>query len=66
MLFNNEDNTIYKDVKQIKTASVRIIDWNKVKKERYLLTQYNNIHIFNKIIFFEYRTRQIKATETNK
>ena len=28
-------------------------------------TQYN-IHIFNKTIFVKYRTRQIKATETNK
>ena len=25
-----------------------------------------NIHIFDKYIFLKYRTRQIKATETNK
>ena len=25
-----------------------------------------NIHIFNKAIFFKYRTKQIKTTETNK
>ena len=29
-------------------------------------TRYFNIHIFDKIIIFKYRTRQIKATETNK
>ena len=26
----------------------------------------NNIHIFDKIIFLKYMTRQIKTTETNK
>ena len=25
-----------------------------------------NIHIFNKTMFFKYRTRQIQTTETNK
>ena len=29
-------------------------------------TRQYNIHIFDKIIFFKYRIRQIKATETNK
>ena len=29
-------------------------------------TRQYNIHIFNKIIFLKYRTRQIKARETNK
>ena len=38
---------------------------NKVKKEHYLIRQYN-IQICNKIIFFKYSTRQIKARETNK
>ena len=39
------------------------IETNKVKKERYL-RQYN-IYIFNENFFLKYRTRQIKATETN-
>ena len=38
-----------------------------VKKEMLLdETRQYNIHIFHKIIFFKYRTRQIKPTETNK
>ena len=42
------------------------IETNKVKKNsRYLIRQYN-IQIFDKIIFLKYRTRQLKATETNK
>ena len=28
-------------------------------------TRQYSIKIFNKIIFFKYRTRQVKATETN-
>ena len=39
----------------------RKTDWLLVKKECYLVRQ-----IFDKDIFFKYRTRQIKATETNK
>ena len=34
-------------------------------KSSYLIRPYN-INIFDKIIFFKYRTRQIKATDTNK
>ena len=37
---------------------------NKVKKECYLMRQYK-IQNFDKYIFCKYRTRQIKATETN-
>ena len=49
-----------------RTARVlNCIKKNKVKKECYLIRQYN-IQIFYKIIFFNYRTRQIKTTETNK
>ena len=34
--------------------------------ERYLIRQYNiGLHIFDKIFFFKYNTRQIKTTETN-
>ena len=40
------------------------IETNKVKQST--LTRQYNIQIFNKIIFFKYRTREIKATETNK
>ena len=37
------------------------------KKECYLMRQDNTIYTFLiKNIFFKYRTRQIKATETNK
>ena len=36
-----------------------------VHKQRYLMRQYD-IHIFYKAIFREYRTKQTKATETNK
>ena len=36
-----------------------------VKKEQYLIEQYS-IHIFYKIIFFKYRTWEIKSTETIK
>ena len=45
--------------------TVLLFETNKVKKECYLMRQYN-IHIFNKTIFLKYRTIQIKATETNK
>ena len=40
-----------------------------VKKERYLIRQETRqymIQIFNKISFFKYRTREIKATEISK
>ena len=47
--------------KTCKTASVlNSIKTNMVKKECYLIRQYN-IHFFNKIIFFKYTTRQINA-----
>ena len=36
-----------------------------VKNKHYLLRQYN-IQILNKTNYLKYRTRQIKATETNK
>ena len=40
---------------------------NKVKKRMlFNKTRQYNIQIFDKIIFFKYRTRQIKTTETNK
>ena len=41
---------------------------NKVKNECHLIRQDNTIYIFifDKIIYFKYRTRQLKATETNK
>ena len=44
-----------------------IIDRNKQVLKRTLFneTRQYNIHIFNKIIFLKYRTRHIKATETN-
>ena len=43
------------------------IETKKVKKERYLIRQYDTIYtFFYKIIFFKYRTRQIEATEANK
>ena len=42
-----------------------VTETNKVKKQCSLIRQYN-IQIFYKIIFFKYRTRQIKTTETNK
>ena len=38
-----------------------MIETSKVNEAR----QYNT-HIFDKIIFLKYSTRQIKATETNK
>ena len=43
----------------------------KTKQQGYERTLFNktkqyNIQIFDKNIFFKYRTRQIKATETNK
>ena len=41
------------------------IETNKVKKEHCLIRQYNTQN-FDKYIFLKYRTRQIKATETNK
>ena len=37
----------------------------RLKKERYIIRQ-DNIQIFDKSIFFRYRMRQIKTTETNK
>ena len=37
---------------------------NKVKKEHYLIKQDYSIQMFDKIFFFKYRTREIKATET--
>ena len=40
----------------------KIIILNKVKKEYYLMKQ-DNKHIFDKIIFLKYRTRQKNATE---
>ena len=42
------------------------IETNKVEKEHYLIRQNNTIYQFvDKIVFFKYRTRQIKATECN-
>ena len=45
-----------------------LIDQNKqgLKKKLFNTTRQYNIQIFYKIINFKYRTRQIKATETNK
>ena len=44
-----------------------MVDRNKVKKAMlFYKTRQYNIHIFNKIIFFKNRTRQVKTTETNK
>ena len=39
---------------------------NKVKKNLFNETRQYNMHIFYKIIFLRYWTKQIKATETNK
>ena len=52
---------------KIKCNANTQLETNKVKKERYLIntTRQYKIHISDKIIFFEYRTRQIKARETN-
>ena len=41
-----------------------MIETKKVKKEHYLVRQ-DNTYIFEKIFFFKYMTREIKATETN-
>ena len=41
------------------------IETNKVEKGLYLIRQYN-IQIFDRTIFLNYRTRQVKATERNK
>ena len=41
-----------------------ILKQKKVKKERY--TRQYNVQIVNKIIFFKYRTRQVKATQISK
>ena len=41
------------------------VETNRVKKERYLMTQ-DNIQIFDKNFFFKFRIRQMKVTETNK
>ena len=44
-----------------------MVDRNKVKKGMlFYKTRQYNIHIFDKIIFFKNRTRQVKTTETNK
>ena len=37
-----------------------------IKKNKHYLMWQDIIHIFDKNIFLKYRTRQIKATETNK
>ena len=51
--------------KTSKTASIlNKIKTKKVKKELYLIRQDNTKHKIN--FFFKYRTREIKATETNK
>ena len=42
------------------------IETNKVNKEHYLIRKEYNILMFYKIIIFKYRTKKIKATETNK
>ena len=51
-----------------KTANVlKYIETNKVKKEHFYIKQYNTIYkTISNIIFFEYRTRQIKTTEIIK
>ena len=50
-----------------KTANVlNQIETNTVKKEQVNKTRQYKIEMFNKNIFFKNRTRQIKATETNK
>ena len=51
--------------KYIEANKVKKAKNNNTKKQHYLITQ-DNIQMFDKIIFFTYRTRQIKATETNK
>ena len=38
----------------------------RLKRTLFSTTRQYNTYIFNKIIFFKYRSRQIKATETNK
>ena len=53
------------------TITVSVIWISEIKliiciKMLFNKTRQYNIHIFNKIIFFSYRTKQIKTTETNK
>ena len=38
---------------------------SKQMKKSYLIRQYN-IYIFDKVNVFKYRTKQLKATETNR
>ena len=54
--------------KTSKTASIlNQTEPNKLKKRMlFNKTRQYNIKIFNKIIFFKYRTRELKTTETNK
>ena len=47
-------------------SEVTFVETNNVKKECINNTRQYNIQIFYKYIFFKYRTRQIKATETKK
>ena len=49
------------------TASIlnQIYKKTRLEKECYLIRQDDNA-MFNKIIFFKYKTRQIKTAETNK
>ena len=37
----------------------------RLKKKNHYSVRQDNVHIFNKIIFVKYRTRQIESTETN-
>ena len=51
-----------------KTASIlHYIKRNKIKKQCYVIRQENIVYtFFYKIIFFKYKTRQIKTTEIRK
>ena len=45
---------------------ISVVKINKVKKGTlFNTTRQYKIHIFNTVIFFKYRTRQIKTTETS-
>ena len=50
--------------KTSKTASILNLIETRLKKNT-LISQYS-IQIFDKIIFFKYKTRLMKTTETNK
>ena len=61
-LFLTDDNIYHSLISLIHQEH---IDTNKIKEGRFVIKQYNT-KMFNTIILFKSRTRQIKATETSK